>query len=234
MGSRGSWIGAVGGAVIGGILGYFGGNTVGGAQIGASLGMAIGSAVDPPGARMGNVQYKMQDVYYNTMAHNVPVPIVYGVNRVAGNLLWIGNVTATVTTDGGGGKQGGSGGGNKKNGGGQQSVEVFGDFAVAIGEGEILAVTEVFIGDKVVSEMEGLTYTVYLGTQSQDADPRVIQDLGVLAPSFRNTAYVAMGGSLGNAPAIPQVNTEVVGKFTTPYSWGNPALIVQDLLVHPR
>jgi len=233
VGSRGSTIGGVIGGVIGAILGYFGGNTIGGAMLGSSIGMGVGSAIDPPSARMGSSQYKQQDVYYNTIAHNLPVPIVYGVNRVAGNLIWLGNISANVTQSGGGGKEGGSGGGDK-NSSGQQQVEVYGDFAVALSEGEIMAVTDVFIGDKVISETEGLTYTVYLGTEIQEVDPRLWKDLGALAPAFRNTAYIAMGGNLGSYPAVPQLNCEVVGKFTEPYSWGNPALIVQDILVHPR
>jgi hypothetical protein len=221
------------GAVVGGIIGYYFGGAQG-AYMGASLGMTVGTAIDPPGARMGGTsQYKKQDIYYNSIGHNLPVPIVYGVNRVAGNVLWLGNISVSVTGGDGGGK-GGSGGGGKKDSPTQQTVTVHGDFAVAISEGEILAITEVFIGDKLITDMEGLSYTVYLGTQTQTADPRLVTDLGDLAPTFRNTAYIALGGDLGSSPALPQVNTEVVGKFTEPYSWGNPALIVQDILVHPR
>lgn len=221
MGSTGQTIGAIGGAVVGGVLGYFGGDVMGGTYLGASIGMAVGTAVDPPGAKMGGIsQYQKQDVYYNTIAHNLPVPIVYGVNRVAGNLLWLGNVRVEVTESDGGGKQGGSGGGGKKSGGGQQQVTVYGDFAIALSEGEIREVTEVFIGDKLISETAGLTYTVYLGTPTQTADPRLTQDLKDLAPAFRHTAYIAMGGGLGSYPAIPQVNTEVVGKFGGPETSG--------------
>jgi hypothetical protein len=69
----------------------------------------------------------------------------------------------------------------------------------------------VFAGDKRVSDLGDYTYTAYLGTQTQSADPRLVQDLGELAPAFRNTAYLAITGTMDNV-SVPAITAEISGR----------------------
>lgn len=98
--SLGQTAGGVGGAIIGGTIGFFAsaGNPAGafyGASLGASLGGMVGGIVDPPNANLPNVQGPME-AQVNTFHRNLPVPIVYGVTKVSGNLIWMGKIRTEV------------------------------------------------------------------------------------------------------------------------------------------
>jgi len=211
-------VGQVVGGVVGGVVGYYFGGAQGG-YLGFSLGMAAGSFIDPPRGARQNVEYKRTDLFYDTVARNMPVPIVYGVNRVGGNLLWL-RVGGTFIEEGkgdatGGSAAGGGGKGSAKTDDSGQTPSVNVAWAIGLSEGPITAVAEVFVGDKRLSMMDGINYTAYLGTAQQMANTNITTDLSSLAPAFRNTAYLAIGATL-QSPNVPVINAEISGILGTP------------------
>lgn len=62
-------------------------------------------------AGMATAPTKLAGIQVQTSAYGTPIPLVYGMNRVAGNLIWSGDFVATAvkssTPSGGGGKGGG-------------------------------------------------------------------------------------------------------------------------------
>jgi len=198
MGSVGQVVGGGVGLVVGGFFGQ--------AQLGFVLGMGLGGLLDPPKNKTQDSQIQIQDLQFNTFHRNLPVPVVYGLCRIAGNLMWLGNNrTEIVEREVGGGK--GSPEPPK-----QKEVWYYADFAVGLSEGPIGAVPKVFLDDQDISTQEGLSYVSYLGTTVESADATVAANLGANAPAFRNTAYLRFSGRLGRANRIPAVTAEVQGR----------------------
>lgn len=192
------------GAVVGGVVGAFFGPM--GFVMGVQLGAMLGGFIDPPKADEPD-QPQKQELQYNTFAHNLPVPVIYGTRKIAGNIIWIGNARSEVVE-------------RESEGAGKgapdppkiKEVWYYADFGIALSEGQITSVDKVFLDDEDITTQEGLNYTAYLGTTSQNADSHVITALGVVAaPAFRNLAYLLMSGSLGQANRLPIVSSIVTG-----------------------
>jgi len=62
-----------------------------------------------------------------------------------------------------------------------------------------------------ISAQEGLSYTTYLGTTTQTADAAAVTALEAQAPAFRNTAYLKVGGKLGQVNRLPIVSSVFYG-----------------------
>lgn len=110
----GNQIGAVVGGVVGGIAGSFVGMPALGFSIGWAAGGIIGGALDPPKDQItdfGSQAFPQ----FNTALRGKTIPVLFGTNRVASNIVWQGNYqtirSEETTSDGG--KAGGSGGGGK-------------------------------------------------------------------------------------------------------------------------
>ena len=84
------------GQAVGGAVGAVGGFFLGNPLLGFQIGMGIGSFIDPPSAEEANFSLQTQDLQFNVFTRNLPVPIVYGTCRVAGNILWIGNTFTEI------------------------------------------------------------------------------------------------------------------------------------------
>ncbi|HPH54103.1 MAG TPA: hypothetical protein PLY62_08625, partial [Bacteroidales bacterium] len=93
-------IGGVAGGVIGGILGGLAGGPMGfnfgvklGATIGAGTGMGLGMGI---GAGLDGYEMPSQiatinptqDLTIPTNQEGIPVPVIYGTVKIAGNFLW--------------------------------------------------------------------------------------------------------------------------------------------------
>lgn len=100
-------IGGVAGGVIGGILGGLAGGPMGfnfgvklGATIGAGTGMGLGMGI---GAGLDGYEMPSQiatinptqDLTIPTNQEGIPVPVIYGTVKIAGNFLWYGNLSTT-------------------------------------------------------------------------------------------------------------------------------------------
>ena len=198
-------------SVVGGITGAIIGLPFGapalGAQIGFLAGGAIGGAVFPEKHFIEGP--RLADLDFQSSAHGLPIAVVFGTKRLAGNVIWATQIKETrkeTRIESGGGKGGGS----------EQVAVSFTysvDMAVAICEGPIVGIRKVWadtklvynsstdasVGEQIASlvklrlEIEGGSTQVlntfapgaigsaliYKGTQTQDPDPTIETDKGV-------------------------------------------------------
>ena len=68
-------------------------------------------------------------------SYGTPLALLYGTNRVYGNLMWYGAFQQILVSSGGGGKGGVVGGGGK--GGGQSQYNYYASFDIGLCEGPI-------------------------------------------------------------------------------------------------
>jgi hypothetical protein len=177
---------------------------------------------------------------YQTSQKGSVVPLVYGCNRVAGNLLDYQNFNSN--TNGKGSKGGKGGGGSKaagKGGGGQTNYQV--DFLMGVCQGPIENWGLVWFNKTITTLLGGLTAGTSatmgygLGSDGQAADTNWYppNQLG-----YSGTAWFSVEKfQLGQSPALPNFNVEVYGLEygTSPNGCdANPANIVIDLLTNPR
>ena len=194
----GGTIGQYVGAGVGLVVGFWMGGPAG-AMYGAMLGYGIGGMIDAP--QVPEQEIDTRDLQFNTFQRNLPVPIVYGRSRVYGNLMWIGNARSEVHKEGGTGGKGGA-----PAGGGSKWVEYFADFAVALSEGPISSIIQVFLEDTDITEDEGTNWIGYTGTSDQSANYLVQNAISDNPPVWADTAYVIWSGSLGQMNRLPMVS----------------------------
>ena len=144
--------------------------------VGFTIGLGIGTLIDPPRIEEPEASpFAHQDLQFNTFAKNLPVPIIYGVNRIGGNIIWIGNTRTIIIehpVEGGGGITTG------EDPPPQQEIRFGADFACAIGEGPIAGVAQVWIDDEDITDKEGLNFTTFLGSDQQVPPSQMITTLG--------------------------------------------------------
>ena len=146
----------------------------------------------------------------NTRSNVIPIPVIYGEHRVGGNIIY-----ERVSDD-------------KK--------ELY--VCVGIGEGEVQSISDIEINGQPISEIKGVTYNIYTGTQSQTADSRVLT-----GERFQNTAYIAFtfkaNDQISSTPNITcvvkgrKVRVWKNGAWVTEFS-NNPVWAVLDLLTNKR
>lgn len=183
------------GAAVGGMIG---GTT--GAQIGWLLGSYI-SANDP-----ANIpQQQIGDLRVQTSAYGAGIPIVFGKQRVAGNIIWAADKTTYSI------KQGGKGGGANTPSATGYKV----DMAIALCKGQIEGISKIWADGKLIVDTSGDSQTLigqlYTGSNSQLPDPTMESALGVgNVPAYRGLAYIVMNDfDLGVAGRIPVFSFEV-------------------------
>jgi hypothetical protein len=206
----------VGGA-IGATIGFFasGGNPYAvqaGYIIGAGVGASFDSLPDQQGPRLSDLSVQSSE-------YGKPIPIVYGTIGLAGNIIWASEIVEVRTdTETGGGK-----------GGPSQTTTTyayFGNFAVAVCEGEVdilrmwAGPDKRLIWDGESTTTEGGTVRVYTGSDSQLPDPLMESALGVgNVPAYRGTAYVVfenfpLANDGNRLPFLTiEVNSRIVGGF---------------------
>jgi hypothetical protein len=94
-----------------------------------------------------------------------PLPFGWGESRIAGNLIWAGNFQHTGP--GGGGKLGGKGGGGGGKGG-QQQTTYSAAVAIALAEGPIANIGQVWSSQNLTS-LAALNLTLFTGSHAQQA-----------------------------------------------------------------
>src|SRR5512134_3566298 len=109
---------AVAGAAVGSMFGMPQLGWIAGAAIGGLLFPAKGPHTEGP--RLG-------DLSVSSSAYGMPIPILYGTMRVAGNMIWSSGLAEEKTTK----KVGGKGGGGAK----QTTYSYTASFALSFGEG---------------------------------------------------------------------------------------------------
>ena len=210
------------GTVVGGVVGFF--LPPVGLSLGAAVGGALGDLVAPP--KTPTIEGpRLSDLSVQTSTYGAPIPRVYGTITLAGNLIWLENNKIKETSKkSGGGKGGGKGGGAKT-----RTYTYSATFAVALCQGPIVGVRRLWLGPNLVydagatdhetiraSNQAASLFTLYLGTDTQDPDPRMQSTLGVdHTPAWRGLAYLVIadlplakyGNSLLGAPVKAEVMT---------------------------
>jgi Putative phage tail protein len=99
-----------------------------------------------------------------TSVQGKPIPITYGMTRVAPNLIWYGDFTSTQESSSVGGKGGLTGAGGKGGGSGQYVYSA--SFQLALGEGVIAGIGYVY-ADKNITTTSALGMSIFNGAYQQ-------------------------------------------------------------------
>lgn len=174
----------------------------------------------------------------------------WGQTRIAGNLIWYGDFTATPVNSGGGGK-GGSGGGGK-GGGGNTTYNYTAAVAISMCEGPISDLFTIWynkqkttyqIASDPWSQLWGapgtaLNLVLFTGTYAQTAWGYLSSLHPTEALNYRGDAYVASGPfQLGDTPELPNFTFEVRFFINTAYSGvtdANPRDVLFDALTNTK
>lgn len=145
------------------------------------FGTIIGGLLFPPESKKRPTN--IADIKLSGPARGAPLPILFGMGKLRGNLIWAGPVT--VHDPGAGGKKGGGGKGLQAGKGGAegQTVTYSRSVAYALCESDdagFLALRKIWAGDDLlydvddpaVQQASGIDFTFYKGTQTV-ADPRL-------------------------------------------------------------
>lgn len=195
------------------------GATISGAAIGSQIGAFAGSYVDQAlfgtsGETRTVEGPRLRDLHVTASTEGAAIPRLYGRARLGGQIIWATNFEErriTTSQSSGGGGKGGAGGGQSGGGADQVEYRYYGNFAVAIAEGEISGLGRVW-ADGVELNLSGITYRLHKGSETQEPDSLISARLGASrAPAFRGTAYVVFErlalADFGNR--IPQLSFEV-------------------------
>ena len=143
----------------------------------------------------------------------LPLQIAFGASLIAPNLIWYGDFVATQqqSSAGAGGKGGVGGGGGGKGGGGGGSYIYQTAVAMALCEGPITGVGNIYV-NKNVESMSSLGLALLDGSYSQSPWGYLTTNHPDQALNYRGIAYVAASAyQLGDSPQLPNHNFEVFG-----------------------
>ena len=212
---------AIGSAVLPAGVRAFG-VTVAGATIGSQIGAVAGSYVDQAlfgASGQGRVLEgpRLSDIRVTGSTEGAGLPKIYGRARLAGQIIWATNFEEDIKrtregSSGGKGLLGGSRGSSSTNTTTRIEYRYFGNFAVALCEGEISQIGRVWADGKELN-LSDYNYRIYRGSEEQLPDSLIESLEGAgNAPAFRGTAYIVLErmplGRFGNR--IPQLSFEIV------------------------
>lgn len=205
------------GAGIGSAFGY--------ASAGWLIGSTIGNLLFPPSVPDQNIEGpRLNDLRVQVSTYGQMIPQVWGVKRLAGNVIWSPGIEErqTVTSQDAGGK-GGGGGGTVT----QTSYSYYADLAVGICRGPIVGIRRIWANSELIynagddaastdiaaSTVNAAAIRVYTGSESQGQDPLIVAHKGATnTPAYRGLAYIVFDdlalARYGNRP--PNLEFEVV------------------------
>lgn len=174
-----------------------------------------------------------QGIQLQSSQMGVPVPIIFGRNRVSGFLMWYGNFQAipVTSTASGGGKGGGGGGGSNVTG-----YKYSAAFMEGIGEGPISGILQTWAGRSI--SPGALPFTTFVpGNYGQAPWFYLSTYFPSQALGYSGVAYVATPAyDLGSSPSLPNHNFEVEALY--PYNPGaglydaDPKDVLEQLLTN--
>ena len=185
-----------------------GGYIVGG-PTGAMIGWTIASGLTAKNPNNIN-QQTIADLRLQTAQYGIDIPIVYGKERVTGNIIWASNKTPYDSDSVNGGRKGGDSGTAQGPAGYKAS------FAIALCKGPILGISRVWQDGKVIIDsrttVKPLIGTLYTGSNTQNPDPTMQSYLGAgNVPAYRGIAYIVCTDfDLGMAGRIPTFSFEIL------------------------
>ena len=147
-----------------------------------------------------------------TSAYGMAVPIIYGRNRVTGNLIWYGAFTPvphTTTTGGGGGKGGSSSTSSST------SYTYTTSFAMGLGDGQFTSVNAIWVDNNYHATND--LFTFFNGSYSQTPWSYLTSNFAGQDLAYRGIGYVAAANyNLNNSSSLPRHSFDVTGVL--PYS----------------
>ena len=163
-----------------------------------------------------------------TSTSALPVPIVWGQNRLAPNLIWYANFKSS------GGKGGGKGGLFHPT---SNSVTYSADIAMALCEGYIGGIGQIW-RDQSTYGLSDLGLTFFQGSTPQSAWSYLSTNYPNQSLTYQGTAYVcAASYQLGSAAQIGNHNFEILGLGQSSGANGidcDPAWWVYDFLTNAQ
>lgn len=200
----GGKVGQVAGTVVGFVVGAAAGNPMVGASIGSNLGSMLDRAFGKK--RDLNPGPGLDDgITLQTAHYGIGIKQVFGTYRIAGNIIWTDKIRLTEDD--------------------AQDARL--TFAVALCRGPISGVLRWWVnGEEHVNLGVGNDgYRLYLGTEDQEADPRIAlieESFGNLPPpAYRGVAYIVFDNFhiSGTGNAVPTLEFEVTtsGEEVVPY-----------------
>lgn len=207
----GAAVGAIAGSIIPGV------GTMLGAQIGWALGGVAGSLLFPPEGPTTEGP-RLSDLSVQTSGYGVPVPVAAGIVKLAGNVIWATEVEERKKVR----RQGKGGGGGAKT----VTYTYYQSWAVGLCEwlipptgAEVLRIWMDAIlvydttGGSEVTQIPGLVWRFYDGSETQLPDPLIEAKLGAgHAPAHRGMAYIVFEDipldRFGNR--MPNITVEMV------------------------
>ena len=139
-----------------------------------------------------------------TSTAGVVIPIVFGTNRISGNIIWTGDFTAIKVYSGGGGKGGG--------GNGTFTWNYTASFIDALCMGEIAGIGQIWLNKSVYSTSAVAGLTIYTGGSSQAAWGFLTTNHPAQALPYITNAYACCSNyALGSSDSIPNFSFEVKG-----------------------
>lgn len=191
-----------------GIAGAAVGSAFGNPMLGFQVGVIAGGLLFP------NVQTttrgQVDDLRVTGSGYGSMVPIIYGNNKLGGNVIWSTNLIQHISTQGGGlGK------------GGAQEIQTYTytvSMAILVGEGPIPGIAKIWGQDILLYDASANpstkhTIRIYLGDEEQLPDSFMEASDGVgKVPAYRGCAYIFIE-NLDLTPwssSIPQITFEVM------------------------
>jgi len=177
--------------------------------------------------RSPNVKPDYTGLQIQTSTSTLPIPVVWGQNKLAGNVLWYDNFQTL-------GGPGGKGGlfGNNGNG-----YSYSADLIIGLCEGQIEGIQYIW-KDQSIYIMSDLGLSLENGNASQVAWSYVTTNYPAQALGYRGVAYVfAPSYQLGDSAAIGNHNFEVQGVLKgTGYNGydADPAQVIYDFLTNAQ
>lgn len=182
-----------------------------GAVVGGIIGSTLGAYIDPPDPIRGP---KLDDRKVTTSSYGQAVPLLYGAQRIAGNVIWAEDLEEVETEEEVGGK-----------GGPSQSVisySYFGTFAILCCLGPTRGIRRIWADAVLVYDGSNLgapppdfDIAIYDGDEAQLPDPTIEAALGVgNVPAYRGYSYFVVNRMplerFGNR--IPSISIELLGE----------------------
>ena len=169
-----------------------------------------------------------------TAASTLPIPIVYGQNKLAGNIIWYANFRAGPGT---GGKGSGGKGGLTGSSAASDDYTYYADLIIGVCEGPISGFGWVYKNQSIYLLLElGLGW--YNGTTPQSTWPYLASIYPYDALAYQGTAYVwGAGYNLGDSASIGNHNFEVLGILAgsgVNGSDADPAQVIYDFLTNAQ
>lgn len=196
------------------------------------------------GTTISTSETKLEALQLQSSAYGVTIPILYGVTRVPGNMLWYAGFHATPHTESQ--TSGGKGGG----GGVTQTTTTFtysASIMMALGEGAVSAIPRIWVGKKLYTDgastaLAQLGLTLAAGTIGQSVWPYLTSTYPAQAIGYSGFSYVyAQDYQIGNNANVENHTFEVVGQFAYSIPMGifwnpdvNPATVAVDVLTNNR